>query len=157
LDVTPGSTLSITARAFGHAEQVPLKNLEIVVHGKVLKRVTPEDPGQSTDQLVVELELPAEHGVWIAARAQAEDPQVAHTTPVYVTVDGSGFHNPETALGYLDLSEQYLDELESEIAQPNETLNQLAWRYREGLDARIAETREIVAKLRAEFTAESGR
>ncbi|MCH8990974.1 MAG: CehA/McbA family metallohydrolase, partial [Acidobacteria bacterium] len=32
LDVTRGSTLSITVRAFGHAEQVPLRNLEIVVH-----------------------------------------------------------------------------------------------------------------------------
>ena len=154
LDVTSGSTLSITARAFGHAEQVPLRNLEIVVHGKVLKRVTPEEPGQSTDQLVVEMELPVEHGVWIAAQAQAEPQQVAHTTPVYVTVDGSGFHNPETALRYLDLNEQYLDELEREIAQPNQTLDQHAWRYREGLEARIAETREIIAKLRAEFTAE---
>jgi len=45
----------------------------------------------------------------------------------------------------------------NDIAQPNDTLNQLAWRYREGLDARIAETREIIAKLGAEFTAESGR
>ncbi len=156
LDVTRGSMLSITARAWGHSKQVPLSNLEIVVHGEIIRRVTPDEPGQRTDELVIEMELPVEHGVWIAARAQAEDPQVAHTTPVYVTVDGSGFHNPETALGYLDLSEQYLDELESEIAQPNETLNELAWRYREGLDARIAETREIIAKLRVEFTAEAG-
>ena len=151
LDVTSGSMLSITVRAFGHAEQVPLTDLDIVVHGEVLRRVTPDEPGQSTEQLVVEMELPVEHGVWIAARAQAGAEQVAHTTPVYVTVDGSGFHNPEKALGYLDLSEQYLDELEREIAQPNETLNQHAWRYREGLEARIAETREIIAKLRAEF------
>ncbi len=79
---------------------------------------------------------------------------MAHTTPVYVTVDGSGFHNPETALRYLDLSEQYLEELELLIAQPNQTLNEHAWRYREGLEARIAETREVIARLRAEFTAE---
>lgn len=57
-------------------------------------------------------------------------------------------------LRYLDLNEEYLEELEQEIAQPNQTLNQHAWRYREGLEARIAETREIIAKLRAEFTAE---
>ncbi len=165
LDVTRGSTLSITARAFGHGEQVPLTDLEIVVHGEVLVRVTPDDPGQSTDQLVVKLELPVEHGVWIAARSQANEQQVAHTTPIYVTVDGSGFHNPETALRRLDLSEQYLDELEHAIvtptellsqhaAWPNETMFQHAWRYREGLEARIAETREIIAKLRTEFEAE---
>ena len=157
LDVTRGSTLSITVRASGHAEQVPLSNLEIVVQGEVVGRVTPDETGQSADQLVIEMELPVEHGVWIAARTQAGAQQVAHTTPVYVTVDGSGFHNPETALGYLDLSEQYLDELELEIAQPNQTIDQHAWRLREGLDARIAETREIIAKLREEFTAESGR
>jgi hypothetical protein len=111
------------------------------------------------------MELPVEHGVWIAARAQAEARQVAHTTPVYVKVDGSGFHNPETALRYLDLNEQYLDELERELEPPdellsqdapwpNETMNQHAWRYREGLEARIAETREIIEKLRTEFEAE---
>jgi hypothetical protein len=154
LDVAKGSTLSITARAFGHAEQVPLESLEIVAHGRLLKSVTPEEPGQSTEELTVELEIPVEHGMWIAARAQAGPEQAAHTTPVYVTVEGSGFHNPETALHYLDLNEDYLQELEQEIAQPNQTINQHAWRYREGLEARIAETREIIAKLRAEFTAE---
>jgi len=60
---------------------------------------------------------------------------------------------------------QYLDELEHAIvpptellsqhaAWPNETMFQHAWRYREGLEARIAETREIIAKLRTEFEAE---
>jgi hypothetical protein len=33
-------------------------------------------------------------------------------------------------------------------------MNQHAWRYREGLEARIAETREIIEKLRTEFEAE---
>ena len=155
LDVASGTTLSITARAFGHAEQVPLSDLEIVAHGKVLKRVTREEPGQSTSQLVIEMELPAEYGVWIAARTKASANQVAHTTPVYVSVDGSGYHNPETALRYLALCERYLLELQREIAQPNQTLNQHAWRYREGLEGRIAETREIIAELRAEFAAQA--
>jgi hypothetical protein len=66
-------------------------------------------------------------------------------------VDGSGFHNPATALGLLDLNEQYLDELEAEIAQPNESVNQHAWRYREGLEDRIAETRAVIARLRQQF------
>jgi hypothetical protein len=111
------------------------------------------------------MELPVEYGVWVAAQSKADGQQVAHTTPIYVTVDGSGFHNPETALHYLDLSEQYLDELEGELAPPNELLSQdapwpnvtvvgHAWRYREGLEARIAETREIIARLRTEFEAE---
>jgi hypothetical protein len=154
LDVPPGSRLTITATASGHAEQVPLERLEIVAHGEVLQTVTDAEPGQTAAQLVVEMELTVEHGVWIAARAQAGLQQGAHTTPVYVTVDGSGFHNPETALAYLALNEQYLAELEREIAQPNETVNQLAWRFREGLEARILETRAVIGKLRAQFAAD---
>ena len=70
---------------------------------------------------------------------------------MYVTTDGSSFHNPDTALDYLALNERYLDELAAEIAQPNERFDQLAWRYRAGLEDRIAETREIIARLRGEW------
>jgi len=153
LDLSAGSTLHITAEALGHAIQVPLSALEIVVHGEVIASASSDQPGQSTEVLMVEFDLELDRGVWIAARARGGEGQVAHTTPVYVTTDGSSFHNPDTALDYLALSEGYLDELTAEIAQPNETLNGHAWRYREGLEARIAETREIIAKLRAKFAA----
>ncbi len=151
LDLSAGSTLHITAEALGHAVQVPLSALEIVAHGEVIASASPDQPGQSTEALTVEFDLELDHGVWIAARARAGEGQVAHTTPVYVTTDGASFHNPDTALDYLALNERYLDELAAEIAQPNETLNQLAWRYRAGLEDRIAETREIIARLRAKW------
>lgn len=151
LDVTAGSTLRVTAEALGHATQVPLSALEIIVHGEVVASANPDQPGQSTESLTIELDFELDHGVWIAARTRGGEGQVAHTTPVYVTTDGSSFHNPETALDYLALNERYLDELAAEIAQPNETLNQLAWRYRDGLEERIAETREIIARLRAQW------
>jgi hypothetical protein len=151
LDLSAGSTLHIRAEALGHAGQVPLSSLEIVAHGRVIATATPNEPGQSPETLTIELDHDLDHGIWIAARARAAEGQVAHTTPVYVTTDGSSFHDPETALDYLALSERYLDELAAVIAQPNETLNQLAWRYREGLEARIAETREVIARLRARW------
>jgi len=151
LDVPAGSTLRVQATAFGHQDQIPLTRLEIVAHGQVIATATPDDPVGSTGQLGIDLELPAEKGVWIAARTQAGPGQAAHTTPVYVSVDGSGFHNSATALGLLDLNAQYLDELEAEIAQPNQTTNQHAWRYREGLEERIAETRAVIARLRAQY------
>ncbi len=151
LDVPRGSRLKVTARAHGHPEQVPLRELEIVGHQRVLHRVTASDPGQSPAEITLDVELPADHGIWLAARCRAGDLQVAHTTPVYVTVDGGGFHNPETAGHYLDLSERYLRELEQEMDQPAEDVSRQAWRYREGLEARIAETRAIIAELRARF------
>ena len=52
--------------------------------------------GKDAARLTVELELPVDHGIWIAAKCDAGNGQVAHTTPVYVTVNGGGFHNPQT-------------------------------------------------------------
>jgi hypothetical protein len=154
LEVPVGSTLQVRAAAFGHPDQVPLSRLEIVAHGQVIATATPDDPTGSAGRLDIDLELPAERGIWITARAHAGPGQAAHTTPVYVSVDGSGFHNPDTALELLDLNAQYLDEVEAEIAQPNQTTYQHAWRYREGLEERIAETRAVIARLRAQFEAE---
>jgi hypothetical protein len=65
-----------------------------------------------------------------------------------VSVDGSGFHNPTNALDRLELNEHYLDELEHEISQPSEATNLQAWRYREGLELRIEETRRIIERLK---------
>jgi hypothetical protein len=148
LDVEQGSPLKITARAYGHERQVPLETLEIIGHGKVLSRVTAAQSRQSTEYLMLEMELPAEHGIWLAAKTTAGPFQIAHTTPIYVTVDGGGFHNRETASRYLDLNEKYLQELEHELAHPGEALDHQAWRYKEGLQARIAETRRVIEKLR---------
>lgn len=151
LDVSAGSTLHVMARALGHSGQVPLSTLEIVAHGEVIGTATAGAPDQSSEQLAVELEIPAARSMWIAARANAGPSQAAHTTPVYVSVDGAGFYNPETALEYLELNERYIEELEATISEPNQTLNQHAWRYREGLRARIAETRAVISTLRERF------
>jgi hypothetical protein len=148
LNVPRGSTVKVTARAYGHAWQVPLQSLEIVGHGQVLGRVTAGDPGQSATELTLALDLPLEHGIWIAARGFGGPSQAAHTTPVYVTVDGGGFHNPATVPHYLALSERYLQELEQELATGRKEPEYQAQRYREGLLERIAETRQVIELLK---------
>lgn len=148
LDVAPGTTLRVQAHAFGHAAQVPLQQLEIVGHGEVVREVTVGEAGQSPEHLVLDLEMPAEKGVWLAARTRAGPTQIAHTTPVYVRVDGQGFHNPETVTHYLDLSEQYLQELEAVLAEPSREPEYQAWLYKDGLETRIADTREVIKLLR---------
>jgi hypothetical protein len=92
-----------------------------------------------------------ERGQWIAARCTAGPGQAAHTTPIYVTVDGGGFHNSATAGHYLDLSEQYLREIEHEISQPNPTVEPQAWRYADGLRTRIAEVKRIIEEMRGKL------
>jgi hypothetical protein len=150
LDVRRGTRLTISAEAFGHATQVPLDTLEVIGHGRVLARVVRGEAGQSTSRLVLNLILPPlERGLWLAARAVAGSQQAGHTTPVYVTVDGGGFHNPETAQRYLDLSEGYLREIEAELAAgPQDDPERRLWYYRKPLRDRIAQTRQLIAALR---------
>jgi tetratricopeptide (TPR) repeat protein len=68
-----------------------------------------------------------------------------------VSVDGGGFHNPETAAHYVELSERFLQELEREIDHRSGDISRLAYRHRRGLAVRIAETREVLDELRARF------
>ena len=147
LNLKKKKKVTITATARGHQKQIPLEYLEIVAHGKVIASIKPSDDNQSPSELHLEMELPIDHGVWVAARAGALNHQLAHTTPVYITLNGDGFHNPESAPAYLDASEKFLQELEAEIAQRNERVNFNAWRYQEDLQKRIDEAREIIEEL----------
>jgi hypothetical protein len=151
LNLSKGATVSIHAKAFGHPSQVPLSRLEIVGHGEILAQVSIDDPNQSSSQLSIALEIPAEQGIWIAARAFGKANQVAHTTPIYITVENGGFHNPITAPKYLALSEQYLEELESQLEEHSTDPQYRAWHFKIPLKERINETREVIEMLKAKF------
>ena len=145
LDVKPGARIRVVAEALGHASQVPLKSLEIVGHGRVLARAD----GQGAARLAAEIDLPVSHGMWIAAKAEAGVAQLAHTTPVYVTVNGGSFENPETLRARLDAAEKYLQELEAELVKPGTNLDNQASRHRAQLERQIAEARKELEKRRS--------
>ena len=151
VQVSKGDTLRISAKAFGQADRVPLEKLEIIGHSRVLKSVSINDEGQSNEELVIEMQLPANEGIWIAARSTAGKYQSAHTTPVYISVDGGGFHNAATVAANLVQCERYLKEIEEEIAEPDDRIDYHAWRYQDGLHERIAETRDIISQLRRDL------
>jgi hypothetical protein len=148
IDLQGPATLTISAHGYGQREQVPLSRLEIIAHGKVIGSAIPGGAGQSTDHLSLHLDLPVEKGIWIAASCYAGLNQAAHTTPVYVTLGGKGFGNPETHEKYLELNEQYLDELEAELEAPHDNLEYRAYWYRKGLKERIDHTRQVIEKLK---------
>jgi len=147
VNVASGARIHISAKAYGHSSQVSLRELEIVVHGEVVKKVTAGEAGQSSAALALALDLPVEHGIWVAARAKAADTQLAHTTPVYVTVNGGSFENPKTVNGYLDRSREYLVEVEQELQHPGTSLDSQASRHQKNLERQIAETREALKTL----------
>ncbi|HET6568425.1 MAG TPA: CehA/McbA family metallohydrolase [Rhodothermales bacterium] len=150
--VSLGESVHIVAEGYGNREQVPLDRLEIVGHGEVLRRVAASDTGQSPDHISVDMELPVQHGIWLAARVYGGPNQAAHTTPVYVTAGDTGFYNPETVERNLESAEAYLQELERTIAGERHDNPELqAWRYADGLKDRIAEARAVIAELRKEL------
>ena len=143
LDVTPGTRVRVSAEALGHDRQIPLRSLEIVGHGKVLARSS----GAGVTRLTAEVELPIDRGMWIAARAEAGTAQVAHTTPVYVTVNGGGFHNPDTLAARVETAERYLRELEGDITAQGQGLDSQAWRHRAQIERQITEARDVLKNL----------
>jgi len=149
LNLKKGDNLVITAHAYGQATQMPLDSIEIVGHGRVLGRITKNDPGQSASHLAISLQLNAlERGMWLAARCYGGAMQAAHTTPVYVTIDGGGFHNPETVSRYIHQSEKYLQELTQALEEKPDNPEFRAWYYKKGLKTRIEETRQVLADLK---------
>ena len=83
--------VSIKAKALGNKDQIPLSKLEIIAHGKVLKEITPNGDVQSLENMELNFDLEVEKGTWIAARCFAGPNQVAHTTPIYITVNDGVF------------------------------------------------------------------
>ena len=146
IDVKPGERVRIEARAFGHAEQIPLDKLEVLVHGEAVRRAS-----GSKSALALEFELPVEHGVWIAARCQAGPTQQAHTTPVYVTVNGGGFYNPKTARVNLKLAENHLNELARVLQNPGNRNNDQASRHEASLEEQIRAARAKLRQLALQF------
>jgi hypothetical protein len=142
-DVPAGTRLRVTAEAYGQSAQVPLRSLEIVGHSKVLAR----SPGRDAAHLTADLDIEARHGIWIAARCEAGTGQVAHTTPVYVTVAGDGFQNPDAVAGNVKLFEGYLKELEGELANPGNGLDEQARRHKAQLERQITEARAKLSSL----------
>ncbi len=143
VDVARGTHVRVTAEALGQAAQVPLESLEIIGHGRVLARAD----GRNAARLTAEVDLPVDRGIWIAAKAKAGTAQVAHTTPVYVTVNSGGFQNPDTLRARLETAEKYLRELEAELAAPGTSLDSQASRHRVQLERQVAEARAKLATL----------
>lgn len=148
LKLSKKGKVSVIAEAFGHHEQVPLSRLEIIAHGEVIKQITVGEDQQSLENLKIDFDLDIKKGMWVTARCYAGPTQIAHTTPVYITVNNEGFHNSNTMKDYLKLNERYLQELELELVEPNVRAFQRAWSYKKRLEKRIEETRLIMDSLK---------
>jgi len=129
----PGDVINLTGKAGKLTVQLeaisdnPLTSLELLVNGEVMASV---ETGQRK-RVTAEVELSLERGSWIAARCTARDDlltdqelsiyangdnqqpsrlRYAHTSPLYVTVDGQGARitrSVEEAFSMLDRFEDF--------------------------------------------------
>jgi hypothetical protein len=146
--------LQIRARAWGHEQQVPLGRLQVIAHGQVLAEARTGQPGQTSAELAVNLDYQPAHGIWIAARVDAGPTQMAHTTPVYVTIGGDGFHTRTKLEAHIELTKAQLRAFRQLLLQPSDhrvTRALAPWNFpdsRARLEQRIADTERTLDALR---------
>ncbi len=115
-------TLRVRARVWGHRDRLLPTKLEIVQHGKVIQSLQPSSHQQA--ELSVDFKLPAANGFWIAARAEASDGSLAHTTPVYVMRAPLRFwHYPDVSR-LVQKRLESLKEIEEVVADAQERADQ---------------------------------
>ena len=147
-----GEKLSVRATAKIGDDRIPFEQLEIIANGKTI--YTSRRKGK---QSTIELDLPLEHGQWIAARTTSNGQIGAHTTPVYVTVGGDRHVNREEAPRLIENRLRSLDEVEQLIDAGGEGIgdgrqgkgeNETAFRQgAQELSTAINEARQVYRQL----------
>jgi hypothetical protein len=157
INAKQGERLKVHAKAMVGSDVVGLERLEVVANGVVVRSAEPLGHSASLD-----FELPADHSMWIAARTTG-----AHTTPVYVTVNGKRHWKEDAVPALLERCFRTLDEVDALIKEkgakiePNrESVWESAESFRAGteeLRKQVQEAREVYKQLRSEWEAGTSR
>jgi hypothetical protein len=129
-----GDTIHVVASARSRAR---MDRVELLVDGEVVQSVvSPEGVTEAS----IEGELRVERSCWLALRATGpSDPAVvddacfAHTSPIYVTVDGRSRRNVADAAYFVEWIERLIDMTEREGRFPGDAArDEVLARFREG-------------------------
>ena len=85
VNAVSGERLALTAGARINPDFDKLTRLELVMHGEVVATAA---GGEGTETLSLDYELTAAQSCWLAIRAYGAAGALAHSSPVYVLVDG---------------------------------------------------------------------
>ena len=155
-----GRQLRVKARAWGNAGRMLPTELEIIRHGEVIRKATPDSDSQS--ELALDFEVDAEFGFWIAARATGSDGSQAHTTPVYVVQEPLRFWKHEAAQELISSRLESLAEIEKLVtdARQREKEGKAGYNQKElikqgePLLQRVEEARQLYRELEEEAVKE---
>jgi hypothetical protein len=89
VNVRGNGTVRIRARAWAPPAIGSPKTLEVISQGTVIRSANSSNPDDG--DLRLEFDLPGRQSRWIAAKVTTHNGGVAHTSPVYVLVDGEKF------------------------------------------------------------------
>jgi hypothetical protein len=92
------------------------KVLEVISHGRAIKSVESHDPKQG--KLTADFDIPATESQWIVAKATSYNGAVAHTSPVYVIVDGKSFADRSQLPQLIAEQMKVLDFIEERLHDP---------------------------------------
>ncbi|MCX6360072.1 MAG: CehA/McbA family metallohydrolase, partial [Armatimonadetes bacterium] len=152
LQIRPGQTVRVRARAFGLPGEWAPRRLEVVMIGRTVKAV--EARGPAGADLAIDLPLPTGQGGWVVARAWGEDGSEALTSPVWLEREGFRSWSATDAHAIIARQMATLDEIDAalatasaEVAQPGRELDT----YTHSIADRAPEVRERIARARAEY------
>jgi hypothetical protein len=139
--VARNATARVKVRAWAPEEIGSPKTLEVIGHGKVIRTVTSAGPAKS--ELKAEFDIRLDSSQWIVARVSSHNGGYAHTSPVYVSVDGEPFFDRTQLPDLVKKRLGVLEYIESRLRDPK-----YAATYRPG---EIDALRERLASARAEY------
>ena len=88
IEIEAGTTAKVVAKVLGHPKVGLPVSLTVTGNDGVLKEITSE---RKQEKLFFELELPIEKSQWLVASAVCDNDAVAHTSPIYIIVDGRSY------------------------------------------------------------------
>jgi len=133
-----GSTAVISATVKGHPKVGLPKALSIVSNEGVIKEII---NNQKQTELTVSFELPIRHSRWLVASTICDNNAVAHSTPIYIMVNGRPTWCPKRGPAVIDKQLETIAKIEKEVTGKTDPINQ-------GVIKRLKNARQFYDKLR---------
>lgn len=145
LERARGSTVRVRARAWGHPSVGLPRELLVVGTPGVLGR-SERAGGDTESALVVDVDMPVEESTWLAARTSCDNGALAHSSPVWVLVDGLPAWNRRRAPEIISGQLRSMAAIEKEFSGREDPRSR-------GILARLQRAREFYEALRDRIAA----
>jgi hypothetical protein len=142
-----GSWVKVSAKAFGHAGIGIPTHLTVVGNAGLLKEIANQG---KAGELKLEFELPIEKSQWLVASTVCNNAAVAHTSPVYIVVNGRPTWDAQRGPAVIDKQLAAIANVEKEFESGHDPRSQ-------GIRDRLKKARSYYSQLQRNMRLEGGR